>query len=105
MPRRAEAARPSPVPDIIAEFRRGLQEEMERRWLTSSLAEWMTAQHAVAAEMLRDPAMNWSKAAEAFGGVGLRDRDGRPPTAETARETWRRVEDRRRNGMKHRMQP
>jgi len=85
--------------DIMARFRRGVDEEMERRWLSSPLAEWMATHHDRAAELLAHQHMNWAKAAEAFAGAGLTDQLGEQPTAETARETWQLVEARRRARM------
>jgi hypothetical protein len=39
---RSEApAREAAMSDFMGQFRKGLEEEMERRWLTSSLAEWL----------------------------------------------------------------
>lgn len=85
--------------DFLEQFRQGLEEEMERRVLTSSLAEWMETHHKEACEILRSPGMNWGKAAAAFAASKLKDNRLEAPTAETARETWRRVEERRRAGM------
>lgn len=85
--------------ELQERFRRGLEEEMERRWGESSLAAWMEAHHREAAQLLGDRRLDWDHAAALFTGQGLQDGLGQPPTAETARETWRRVEERRRIGM------
>lgn len=86
--------------DFVDQFRRGLEEEMVRRWLTSSLAEFMEAHHADLVPMLGHPRLKWEAAADLFGRQGYRDRDGNAPTAETTRETWQRVEARRQAGLK-----
>ncbi|WP_424813588.1 hypothetical protein [Roseococcus sp. YIM B11640] len=81
-------------------FRLGLLEEMDRRWERCSLVEWLSAHHAEAVEVLNHGRMDWGHAAKLFARQGLRDGLGREPTAETAREAWRRVEERRRAGMR-----
>lgn len=68
---------------------------MEARWLALSLAEWIKTHHAEAAELLGHKRMDWAMAASALDAHGLKDSAGKPPTAETARETWLRVEARR----------
>lgn len=90
----------APGDGIAERFRRGLEEEMGRRALASSRAKWMTAHHEQASKLLAHKGMNWSTAAEAFAASGLQDQIGQTPTAETGRETWKRVETRRRAGMK-----
>jgi hypothetical protein len=59
----------------------------------------MEAHHGEAAELLGHRRMDWAMAAAALGAHGLKDPAGQPPTAETARETWQRVEARRRAGL------
>lgn len=86
-------------PDLQERLRQAVEREMEERWLTSTLAEWMQQHHAEAAELLGHQGMNWTKAAQAFAGSGLRDQLGQAPTHDTARETWRRVQERRRAGL------
>ncbi len=86
--------------DLQKKFRAEVERQAEELWLTSSLAEWINTHHGEAAKLLGHKRMDWSKAAEALGAHGLKDPAGRPPTAETARETWLRVEARRRAGMK-----
>jgi hypothetical protein len=39
--------------EIMERFRRDIEEEMERRVLTSPLAEWMAQHHDEAAELLK----------------------------------------------------
>ncbi|MES2711777.1 MAG: hypothetical protein V4653_09365 [Pseudomonadota bacterium] len=81
-------------------FRKEVKRELDGRWLSSTLAEWMETHHSEAAALLGHRGMDWTKAAAALGAHGLADQAGRPPTAETARETWLRVEARRKAGMK-----
>jgi hypothetical protein len=81
-------------------FRSEVELEVDERWLTSSLAEWMETHHDEAAELLGHKRMDWHKAAAALGAYGLKDLAGHTPTAETARETWKRVEARRSARMK-----
>ncbi|MDB5375847.1 MAG: hypothetical protein JWR00_293 [Rubritepida sp.] len=82
--------------DLWTRVIREMDQAAEQRWLTSPLAEWMAERHDQAAEILSHQHLSWAKAAEAFAAYGLKDQLGRPPTAETARETWQRVEERRR---------
>jgi hypothetical protein len=81
-----------------------LREEVEREtagcWLTSPLAEWMETHHAEAVQLLNHRNLDWEHAAELFAAQGLRDLGDKAPTAESARDTWKRVEARRRAGMK-----
>jgi hypothetical protein len=86
--------------DFMDRFREGVERETEALVLGSPLAEWLDTHHAEAAELLNHAGLDWKHAAELFAGQGLRDHLRKPPTAETARETWRRVEERRRAGLK-----
>ncbi|MDB5317764.1 MAG: hypothetical protein JWO24_3608 [Rhodospirillales bacterium] len=86
--------------DLQNRFRSEFEREMEERWLASSLAEWMETHHGEAAELLGHKRMDWGMVAQALGAHGLTGPAGQPPTAESARETWKRVEARRRPGMK-----
>jgi hypothetical protein len=51
------------------------------RWMMANYAEFT----ATVAEAGRP---NWAALAETFGEEGLHDRLGRPPSSETARQTW-----------------
>lgn len=82
--------------ELQRRFRKAVEEEA---WLLSPLAKWMATHHDEAAALLRHERLDWRHAAELFAGQGLRDHLAKPPTAETARETWKRVEARRREGM------
>jgi hypothetical protein len=86
--------------DLWTRVIREVDEAAEQRWLTSPLAEWMETNHEAACQILRGPGMNWDKAAAGFAAHKLKDNRLEPPTAESARETWKRVEARRRAGMK-----
>lgn len=68
-----------------------LLEEMQRGYLGSPLGQWMAQHQAELRQLLggRDDA--WETVAEQCRRAGLRDAGGRPCSAETARETWRRV--------------
>jgi hypothetical protein len=50
--------------------------------------------------MVRAAGEDWERIARAFAVTGLQDHTHADPTPEIARETWRRVEARRRAGMK-----
>lgn len=88
------------VPDLWAQVMRELEHDAEARWLTSPLAKWMETHHEQASQLLRSPGMNWEKAAAAFAGHKLKDNRLEAPTAESARETWKRIEARRLAGLK-----
>lgn len=82
--------------ELQRKFRSVVEEEA---WHVSPLAKWMSTHHDQAAALLGDKRMDWAHAASLFAGQGLRDHLAQPPTAETARETWRRVEARRKAGL------
>ena len=63
------------------------------------MARWMDAHHSQAAELLGHQQMDWVKAAAALAAHGLTDHTGALLSAETARQTWLRVEARRAAGM------
>ncbi|WP_421992349.1 hypothetical protein [Roseococcus sp.] len=89
-----------PNRNFMDRFREELEREAGAAWERSSLAEWMTTHHGEGAQLLNDPNVDWSLAAALFAAQGLRDQAGRPPTARTARETWKRVAERRKAAMK-----
>jgi hypothetical protein len=86
--------------DLWPRVIREMDQAAEQRWLTSPLAEWMETHHKEACEILRSPGMNWAKAAAAFAASKLKDNRLEATTPEIAREPWRRVEARRRAGLK-----
>lgn len=81
-----------PDDDLYAQF----WAELEEAWHVSSLGVWMTANHAELERMMRRGTMDWADAAASFKLAGLRDLRGRFPSAETATETWKRVDERQR---------
>lgn len=88
------------MPDFMDRFREEVERDTGDAWERSSLAEWMATHHAEAAKLLHDRNLDWTHAAALFAAQGLQDRSRGAPTAETARETWKQVETRRRAGMK-----
>ena len=76
-----------PFDDFQARFRAAVDAD----WLASTLAQWMTTHRAEMGDLLSSGDVNWAEAASLFGQAGLIDARGRPPNAETAAETWRRV--------------
>lgn len=93
MPRKPDAAPQSIPPQDDALYVR-FRAELEEAWYLSGLRVWMTADHAELAGMMRRSSMDWADAAVSFKLAGLRDHRARFPWAETAAETWRRVDAR-----------
>lgn len=56
-----------------------------------SLTRWLRRHHAEFAIILAEQGADWPKLAAFFAAEGLTDSAGRPPSAEAARATWRRV--------------
>jgi hypothetical protein len=86
--------------DFMDKFREEVERAAVGPCLTSPLAEWMDTHHAQATQILSQAHADWLVVAEVFRAFGITDQTGKPPTAESARETWKRVEARRRAGMK-----
>jgi hypothetical protein len=59
--------------------------------LRSPLWRWMHRNHDRLSALFEEAPPAWEVLVETFGGMGLTDRAGRNPTAETARKTWYRV--------------
>jgi hypothetical protein len=59
--------------------------------LRSALWRWMRENHDSLSALFEVASPAWTSLAETFGGMGLTDRDGKNPTAATARMTWYRV--------------
>ena len=59
--------------------------------LRSPLWRWMHRNHDRLSALFAEAPPAWEVLVETFGGMGLTDRAGRNPTAETARKTWYRV--------------
>jgi hypothetical protein len=57
----------------------------------SPLWRWMRENHDSLSALFEVASPAWASLAETFGGMGLTDREGKNPTAETARKTWYRV--------------
>jgi hypothetical protein len=57
--------------------------------LLSSLSAWMCEHHAHLERIMRDKHPNWDYLAQRFATVKLCDHTGKPPTANTARITWK----------------
>jgi len=74
-------------------FRRDVEEEV---WHHSQLGRFMRDHPAKMHEVLDAANGDWDWIARALAISSLADHTGHDPTAETARETWRRVEARRR---------
>jgi hypothetical protein len=59
--------------------------------LRSSLWRWMHRNHDRLSALFEQAPPAWDVLVETFGGMGLTDRAGKKPSAETARKTWYRV--------------
>jgi hypothetical protein len=59
--------------------------------LRSPLWRWMHRNHDRLSALFEQAPPAWEVLVETFGGMGLTDRAGKNPTAETARKTWYRV--------------
>ena len=57
----------------------------------SPLYRWMRQRHDALADAFTEAPPAWSAFASAVAAIGLTDADGKPPTAEGARQTWYRV--------------
>jgi hypothetical protein len=57
----------------------------------SPLWRWMHRNHDRLSVLFEEAPPSWEVLVETFGGMGLTDREGKNPTAETARKTWYRV--------------
>jgi hypothetical protein len=73
----------------------------DEEWLLLPLGAFMTEHRRELAQLLKGTP-DWDQVARTFAQAGLRDARGRAPSAETAKETWRRVasaaRSRRRSG-------
>lgn len=57
----------------------------------STLYLWMRRNHAEISEQIALHGVHWPDVAVALGKDGLTDRTGKPPTANTCKQTWYRV--------------
>ena len=57
----------------------------------SPLGRWMRQRHDALAEAFADAPPAWAAFATAVAALGITDAEGKPPTAESARQTWYRV--------------
>jgi len=57
----------------------------------SKLGRWMRANHDALMQRFAGRQMDWPALAKLFGEAGLTDRNGKPPTADTARKAWQRA--------------
>lgn len=82
--------------ELQVRFRREVEEES---WHASSLGKFMREHPEKIEEVLAAAKGDWAWVARALAISSLSDRNRADPTAETARETWRQVEARRRIGL------
>ena len=82
------------------ELQRKFRAEVEAEaWHCSPLGKFMRDHPAKFREVLDAANGDWDWIARALAISSLVDHNRASPTAETARETWRRVEERRKAGM------
>jgi hypothetical protein len=76
--------------DRLSEVRDALR-TARKGTVRSALYHWMRQNHDGLSALFEETTPAWAILAETFGGMGLTDRDGKIPTAKTARMTWYRV--------------
>lgn len=59
--------------------------------LHSPLWHWMRRNHRGLSKLFKQAPPAWAVLAKTFDGMGLTDREGKSPTADTTRKTWYRV--------------
>jgi hypothetical protein len=77
-----------PPPDLIFRAIRAAKNPGTKH---SPLYRWMWRYYDPLERAFREHAPSWSAMADVFREEGLHDRLGKPPTAKTASQTWRRV--------------
>ena len=82
--------RPRTTGDRLGEVRDALR-TARKGTVRSALYHWMWQNHDGLSALFEEATPAWAILAETFGGMELTDRDGKSPTAKTARMTWYRV--------------
>ena len=82
--------KPRTTGDRLGEVRDALR-TAHKGTVRSALYHWMRQNHDGLTALFEETTPAWAILAETFGGMGLTDRDGKIPTAKTARMTWYRV--------------
>jgi hypothetical protein len=78
------------IRDRLGEVRDALR-TARKGTVRSALYHWMRQNHDGLTKLFEETTPAWAILAETFGRMGLTDRDGKSPTAKTARMTWYRV--------------
>jgi hypothetical protein len=74
-------------------FQANFAAEVARAPLHSPLGIWMREHRAELEQMLHGKRPNWDDLAQHFARAKLLDHTGKPPTANTARITWKMVRE------------
>jgi hypothetical protein len=88
LPQREDPMSRSPL--ALPDVQDRLRAEIDRSWVNSPLAAWMTRHQDDFGDLLRR-GLSWDDAVQRFRAAGLTDACGGTPTPASAAETWRRI--------------